>query len=80
MGILLTDQLNRPEEAEQAYRRAIKLDPKFANPWNSLGNLLMDHLNRPEEAEQSYRRAIEIDSEDMTAPMFSYCDRFPPLY
>jgi tetratricopeptide (TPR) repeat protein len=48
-------------EAEQAYRRAIKIDVSFAHPWNGLGNLLADHLARYDEAEQAYRRAIEID-------------------
>ncbi|MCP5353288.1 MAG: tetratricopeptide repeat protein [Chromatiales bacterium] len=63
MGWWLHTQLERYDEAEQAYRRAIEIDPKYAYPWNGLGNLLADHRNRPDEAEQAYRRAIEIDPE-----------------
>ena len=47
--------------AEKAYRTAIKLDPKFAYPWNGLGNLLQDHLQRFDDAEDAYRTAIQLD-------------------
>ncbi len=60
---VLNEHLKRASEAEQAYRRAIEIDPGFAYPWNNLGNLLADHLARYDEAEQAYRRAIEIDPE-----------------
>ena len=56
--------LGRYEEAEQAYRHACELDPKFASPWNGLGNLLKNHLGRYEEAEQAYRHACELDPKD----------------
>ena len=46
---------------EAAYRKAIELDPKLANPWNGLGNMLVGHLGRPAEAEAAYRKAIELD-------------------
>jgi Flp pilus assembly protein TadD len=61
LGNLLTYHLSRYEEAEQAFRHAIELDPQFAGAWNNLGNLLRDRLSRYEEAEQAYRRAIELD-------------------
>jgi tetratricopeptide (TPR) repeat protein len=48
-------------QAEQAYRKAIELDPTFAWPWNNLGNLLTDRLQRHDEAEKAYRKAIELD-------------------
>ena len=60
----LTDFLEEKSawaNAEAAYRKAIELDPKYASPWNGLGNLLMDHLGRPAEAEAAYRKAIELD-------------------
>ncbi len=47
--------------AEAAYRKAIELDPKYARPWNSLGNLLKEPLGRPVDAEGTYRKAIELD-------------------
>jgi tetratricopeptide (TPR) repeat protein len=48
-------------QAEQAYRKAIELDPADAWPWHGLGNLLTDKLQRHDEAEQAYRKAIELD-------------------
>ena len=54
--------LKRYEEAEQAYRQAIALDPKYAYPWNNLGNVMKD-LERYEEAEQAYRQAIALGPE-----------------
>ena len=47
--------------AEKAYRTAIQLDPKFADPWSGLGNLLQDHLQRFDDAEDAYRTAIQLD-------------------
>ncbi len=48
---------------EAAYRKAIELDPKYAYPWNGLGNLLQRQLGRPAEAEVAYREAIKLDPE-----------------
>jgi len=56
--------LNRFEEAETAYRKAIEIDPKLAPSWYSLGNLFMQHLNRYQEAESAYRKAIELNPKD----------------
>jgi Flp pilus assembly protein TadD len=39
----------------------MELDPKYAWPWNGLGNLLQVHLGRYDEAEAAYRRAMELD-------------------
>jgi tetratricopeptide (TPR) repeat protein len=52
--------LERYEEAEAAYRKAIELDPNYASPHNGLGSLLR-RLKRYEEAEAAYRKAIELD-------------------
>jgi len=49
--------------AEAAYRKAVELDPKYAPPWNGLGNLLKNHLGRSTEAETAYRMAIRLDPE-----------------
>ena len=48
-------------EAENAYREAIKLDPKNPAIWHKLGRLLQDHLERYDEAESAYRKAIDLD-------------------
>ncbi len=61
LGVLLSQYLNRYDEAESAYRKAIELDGNYAPPWNGLGNLLSNHLNRYDEAEFAYRKAIELD-------------------
>ena len=54
-------QSQNPENAEEAYRQAIKVDPEYASPWNGLGVFYQDHLQRSEEAEKAYRRAIKVD-------------------
>jgi Flp pilus assembly protein TadD/DNA-binding transcriptional ArsR family regulator len=61
LGNLLSARENRNDEAEEAYRRAIELDPHNAYPWNHLGTLLQEGLKRYEEAEQAFRHAIELD-------------------
>ncbi len=61
IGDLLSEQFERYDDAERAYRRAGELNPNWGRPWNSLGNLLQWGLKRYVEAEQAYRRAIEID-------------------
>jgi tetratricopeptide (TPR) repeat protein len=60
-GRLLRNPLKRYDEAENAYRRAIELDPPNMWSWDDLGCLLMDHLNRYTEAEDAFRKAIELD-------------------
>jgi tetratricopeptide (TPR) repeat protein/DNA-binding transcriptional ArsR family regulator len=61
IGALLNSDLNRPQEAEAAYREATRIDPAFAWPWHNLGNLLQDRLARYDEAEAAYREAIRVD-------------------
>ncbi len=61
LGILLHLHLARLDEAEQAYRKAIEIDPQNAWAWFLLGWLLHEKLSRFHEAEQAYRKAIEID-------------------
>lgn len=61
MGWWLDTQFGRYEEAEAAYREAIRLDPKYAMPWNNLGNLLQDHLERPGEATEAYLHSLKLD-------------------
>ena len=61
LGNLLANQLQRYNEAEQAYKKAVEVDPVLAYPWYGLGNLLADQLQRYDEAEQAYKKAIEVD-------------------
>jgi len=65
LGLLLSKQPGRADEAEAAYRRAAEVDPKDAGPWNNLGRLLSEQPARADEAEAAYRRAAEIDPKDV---------------
>ncbi len=57
-GVILTD-LGKPKEAELSYRKAIEINPDFAEAHYNLGNLLRD-LGKSQDAELSYRKAIEL--------------------
>ncbi len=48
------------DQAIAAYSRAIELGPKFAYPYNRLGNVYR-HQSRYDEAIAAYSRAIELD-------------------
>ena len=61
LGVLLSYRLQRHEEAEQCYRRAIELDPKDAVPWENLGRLLQDRLHRPADGAAALLQALELD-------------------
>jgi tetratricopeptide (TPR) repeat protein len=56
-------RLKRFAEAEPCYRRAIELEPGFAEAYNNLGTALRE-LKRAEEAETSYRKALELRPND----------------
>lgn len=57
-GITLDLKLSRFEQAETAYKEAIKRSPQWADLWINLGALLTFHLKRYKEAESCYRKAI----------------------
>jgi len=57
-GIILQGQ-GKLEEAELSLRKAIELNPDFADAHYNLGIILSD-LGKLQEAEFSYRKAIEI--------------------
>ena len=65
LGNLLKNQ-QRFAEAEQAYGKAIELNPEYATAYSNLGNLLADQ-QRFAEAEQAYGKAIELNPDDATA-------------
>jgi protein O-GlcNAc transferase len=61
-GIALMS-LDRLDEAEQALRTAIQLDPRRAEPWYALGNLKTAQ-NQPEATFQAFLRVLEINPQD----------------
>ena len=58
-GVILKD-LGKLKEAEASTRKAIEINPDFANAHSNLGNVLRD-LHKLKEAAISYRKAIEIN-------------------
>jgi protein O-GlcNAc transferase len=58
MGNALSS-LGRKEEAMEWYRKAIALNPNYADPHNGMG-VVLSSLGRKEEAERYYCRAIEL--------------------
>ncbi len=48
------------EDAIEAYRRVVAIDPTYAAAWNNLG-LLLHRLGSYDEAEAAYRSALEHD-------------------
>jgi tetratricopeptide (TPR) repeat protein len=55
-----------PDEARDAYRRALDLDPEMADAWVNLGRLLHESGDA-RAAAQHYRKAIELRPDDVIA-------------
>jgi len=53
-------QSGKYDEAEEAIREAIDIDPTYANSWNELG-VLFGLRRKHKEAEESFRKAIELN-------------------
>lgn len=60
---LVETGMGRPNEAIEAYQRAIQLAPTQMFPWNNLG-ILYFKLNRNEDALVAFQKAIEIKPGD----------------
>lgn len=58
LGAVLCCRDGHSDEAEQACREALRLQPEYPEAWNNLGLALYDQ-RRDEEAEQAYREAIK---------------------
>jgi tetratricopeptide (TPR) repeat protein len=50
------------EDAVDAYRRVVSIDPTYAAAWNNLG-LLLHRMGRYEEASAAYRSALDQDAQ-----------------
>jgi tetratricopeptide (TPR) repeat protein len=48
------------EEAIEAYRRVVEIDPSYAAAWNNLG-LLLHRMGQYDEAQASYAQALQQD-------------------
>jgi Flp pilus assembly protein TadD len=57
------DQL---EEAIQAYKKALEIDPNYQDALHGLGMALFNH-GRVDEAVQAAKKLIEIDQDDVLA-------------
>jgi tetratricopeptide (TPR) repeat protein len=65
LGALLARQ-NRPQEAEAAYREAIRLNPQSVAVRSKMGILLAEQ-GRPQEAEKTFREAIRLNPQYVDA-------------
>jgi len=65
-GCRLDEDASCYDEAEAAYREAIRLDPSFANALTNLGNLRYRRGDL-ESAEALYRQALSLDAEQPEA-------------
>ena len=61
LGVAWNQEVQCYPESEQAYRKAIEIDPQHVNAWLGLGILLRNSLQRYNESEQAYLKALEID-------------------
>jgi tetratricopeptide (TPR) repeat protein len=61
LGIVLR-RLRRWQEAEEAFSKAVSLDPKFTASWDNLG-LALSYLGRWEEAEEAMSKAVSLNPE-----------------
>ena len=54
--------LGKIHEAEESFRKAIVINPDYAEAHNNLGNIMKSH-DRLEDAEKCIARAIALDPE-----------------
>ena len=61
LGVAWNQEAQCYDESEQAYRKALEIDPDHVKTLLGLGILLRNSLQRYNEAEQAYLKALEID-------------------
>jgi len=66
LGNLRKIHQRKDREAEQAYRKAVEIDPNLTRAWMALGELL-GRLERHDEAETAYRGALNSDPDNAEA-------------
>ena len=54
--------------AAAEFRRALELDPDYAQVWLNLGLVAADHLGRPDEARAAWRTYLELAGDSPEAP------------
>ena len=64
LGTLLQNQ-NQPKRAEEAYLKAIELNPNYATAWQWYSSLLQAFPRRSQEALETTRKAVELDPRSM---------------
>ena len=62
----LLEAANRPTEAVDCVREAVRLDPNSADLHNNLG-VALAACDRPQEAEVEYREALRLDPKLVSA-------------
>src|ERR1035437_2239344 len=63
---LALDNLNKSDEAINAYEKAIEINPQDSDAWTGKG-LALDNLNKYDEAIKAFDKAIEINPQDSYA-------------
>ena len=58
----LTSNLKRYDDAIEAYRQALRINPENADAWNNLG-IAYNNLKRYDDAIEAYRQALRINPE-----------------
>lgn len=65
-GVILSDDLQRPEEAQVELEAALALNSRYAPAWLNLGNLHEDQ-GRRDAARQAYEQALDLRPDDAMA-------------
>jgi len=56
------DELNRYDDAIEAYRQALRINPEHADAWSNLG-VAYSNINRNDDAVEAFRQALRINPE-----------------